>query len=96
MHGWHVKFGAVLLACLWGFSSLPVNAACPAVPVGFTLPPPERLQVDLVRELKATWQAGGEITLICAPDGSPRVGRLMQSPHVPQLQNKPAVPNISR
>lgn len=59
---------------------LPANAACPPVPVGFTLPSPTCQQVDLVRELDAPWQAGGEIVLTCAPDGSPRAGRLAQPP----------------
>jgi hypothetical protein len=64
---------------LWSVA-LSANAACPPVPAGFTLPSPTRVQVDLVRELDAAWQAGGEIVLTCAPDGSPRAGRLAQPP----------------
>ncbi len=56
------------------------GAARPPVPSGFTPPPLVRQQVDLVRELDASWQAGGEIVLICAPDGSPRAGRLQKPP----------------
>ena len=54
--------------------------ACSAVPATFSLPPATRIQVDLVRELAAPWQAGGEIVLTCAPDGSPRAGRLTLPP----------------
>jgi len=64
---------------LWSVA-LPASAACPPTPAGFTPPPATRQQVDLVRELDAPWQAGGEIVLTCAPDGSPRAGRLAQPP----------------
>lgn len=60
--------------------SLPASAVCPPVPTGYTLPPASRRQVDLVRELDAPWQAGGEIVLTCTPEGLPRAGRLAQPP----------------
>jgi len=67
-----------LLLCL--VASLPAVAACPPVPAGFMLPLPQRLPVDLVRELDQPWQAGGEIVVVCAPDGSPKAGRLPAPP----------------
>lgn len=42
-------------------------AACPAVPENFSVPPEQRVPVDLQRELAQPWQAGGEIVLICGP-----------------------------
>jgi hypothetical protein len=76
----HRKFGCALLACGLLHLAQPAFAACPAEPAGFTLPPPIRLQVDLIEELDQPWQAGGEIVLVCAPDGSPRAGRLLAPP----------------
>lgn len=57
-------------------ASQQVMAACPPVPAGFMLPLAQRLPVDLVRELDQPWQAGGEIVVVCGPDGSPMAGRL--------------------
>jgi len=71
---------AVLLACVGGLFVLPSHAACPPAPAGFAPPAEARLQVDLIHELAADWQAGGEIVVICAPDGSPRAGRLPAPP----------------
>ena len=70
--------GLWLLLCL--VASLPAMAACPPVPAGFMLPLPQRLPVDLVRELDQHWQAGGEIVVVCGPDGSPQAGRLSAPP----------------
>lgn len=39
-----------------------------------------RRPVDLERELQAPWQAGGEIAVYAAPDGSPRAGRRADPP----------------
>ena len=33
-----------------------------------------------MHELEAPWQAGGQIVLICTPEGAPKVGRLLQPP----------------
>ncbi len=74
------KFACALLACGLLHFAQPAFAACPAEPAGFLLPPPIRLQVDLIHELDQPWQAGGEIVLTCAPDGSPRAGRLSTPP----------------
>ncbi len=38
-------------------------------------PPATRAQVDLIGELERPWQAGGEIVLFAAADGTPRAGR---------------------
>ena len=44
-------------------------------------PPTEtREPVDLERELSARWQAGGEIVLFAAADGTPKVGRRATPP----------------
>lgn len=43
-------------------------------------PPPTRTQVDLIGELERPWQAGGEIVLFAAADGTPRAGRLARPP----------------
>ncbi len=56
------------------------GAACPPLPDGYSEPASTRQQVDLVRELAAPWQAGGEIVLTCAPDGTPRAGRVPRLP----------------
>lgn len=78
MLGWQYRnWLAVVASCLF---ALPASAVCPPEPAGFTLPPSVRQQVDLARELAEPWQAGGEIVLICAPDGSPRAGRLTLPP----------------
>ena len=55
-------------------------SACPPVPQGFAPPPEKREPVDLQRELAQPWQAGGEIVLICAPDGKPMAGRVPAPP----------------
>ncbi len=80
MHAGLDKLTAALSACSWFVFSLPAISACPASPADFSPPPAERRQVDLVSELAAPWQAGGEIILTCAPDGSPLAGRLTQAP----------------
>lgn len=79
MHGLLDKIGLAFAMVLFSLA-LPVRAACPATPAGFAWPSTARQQVDLVRELAAPWQAGGEIVLTCASDGSPRAGRLTQPP----------------
>lgn len=57
----------------------PVRAACPPAPDLLPLPGAGR-QVDLAWELDQPWQAGGAIVVYCAPDGSPRAGRLARPP----------------
>ena len=69
-----------LFGVLFPFIAGAAMAACPSAPAGFTAPPTVYRQVDLKRELDAPWQAGGQIVLICAPDGTPKVGRLSQPP----------------
>ncbi len=64
------QFGAVGVA--W--------AACPAQPPGVVFPVQVPLPVNLEHELEQPWQAGGEIVLFCAADGSPRAGRLPNPP----------------
>lgn len=71
----------LVVVLLFSLASAPASATCPPAPAGFALPTESRPQVDLVHELDAPWQAGGEIVVICAPDGSPRAGRL---PHPPR------------
>lgn len=68
-------FGA-LISCLAGAAV----AACPSPPADFTEPVAVHLPVDLMLELEAPWQAGGQIVLICTPEGAPKVGRLLQPP----------------
>ncbi len=46
-----------------------------APPEGVVLPPETVRPVDLERELKAPWQAGGEIVVFPGPDGRPLAGR---------------------
>lgn len=65
------RLHAMLVACL----SLPAMAAVDPLP-----PPETRAPVDLERELVAPWQAGGEIALFAAEDGTPRAGRLAAPP----------------
>ncbi len=77
-NGW--LLAALLSLLAFALLAGSASAACPPIPSGFTLPPPVRQQVDLARELDAPWQAGGEIVLACAPDGSPRAGRLHKPP----------------
>lgn len=61
----------MLLACL----------AQPALAAAGIQPPPEtRVPVDLESELRAPWQAGGEIVVFAAPDGTPRAGRRVTPP----------------
>lgn len=72
---WIPAFSA-LLNCL----SSQVIAACPPAPTGFTEPVAVQQPVDLTRELESPWQAGGQIVLICTPEGAPKVGRLLQPP----------------
>lgn len=57
------------------------GSVCSPVPADLVSLPGERQQVDLERELDQPWQAGGVIVLYCAPDGTPRAGRL---PHPPR------------
>lgn len=76
-------------AHVWALLGLPLLgpapawAACPSRPAGLMAPAVERTRVDLVRELEQPWQAGGEIVLYCAPDGTPRAGRLPGPPAGP-------------
>jgi hypothetical protein len=78
------KLGISLLIFAGFILCQPAAAACPPPPDGFTLPPPERQQVDLEYELDQPWQAGGEIVLICGPDGLPKAGRLSAPPKTPK------------
>jgi hypothetical protein len=56
------------------------SAACPPPPKDFSLPPAQRQQVDLERELQHPWQAGGEVVVTCRPDGWPQAGRRAAPP----------------
>lgn len=69
-------FFSALISCLAG----PAMAACPLPPADFTEPVAVQPPLDLMRELEAPWQAGGQIVLICTPEGAPKVGRLLQAP----------------
>jgi hypothetical protein len=64
------------------FALMPIAAwaACPPPPKDFSLPPPQRSQVDLVRELAQPWQAGGEIVVSCRADSWPQAGRRATPP----------------
>lgn len=66
--------GPLLLTLLWPSATAAMMDAPP--------PPPAetRQPVDLERELRAPWQAGGEIILYAAPDGGPRAGRRTTPP----------------
>ena len=44
------------------------------------MPPTQHHQVDLVWELAQPWQAGGEIVVVCRPDGWPQAGRRGKPP----------------
>ena len=69
--------------CLLLFAGLavpPAWADCPPPPPDLVYPPEARWSVDMERELGQPWQAGGEIVVFCAPNGSPRVGRLPAPP----------------
>lgn len=66
-----------LVFCLL-FSLSVARADCTAT--GAVPPLPTRIQVDLVQELQQPWQAGGRIVVYCAPDGTPRAGRLPAPP----------------
>ncbi|MDD5388083.1 MAG: hypothetical protein PHD37_01970 [Gallionellaceae bacterium] len=75
------SFAAIFTLLLLSFcSTAGAWAACPVVPDGFAMPPRQRVQVDLKRELAQPWQAGGEIVLICgsgkAASAQPLAGRL--------------------
>lgn len=74
------RYARLALLASAGFLFNPSLHACPPTPTGFTLPSPARQPVDLTREFASAWQAGGKIVLTCAPDGTPRVGRLAQAP----------------
>ena len=69
-------FFSVLISCLAGTAI----AACPPLPADFTEPVAVHQPVDLMLELEAPWQAGGQIVLICTPTGTPKVGRLLKAP----------------
>ncbi|MEW5787668.1 MAG: hypothetical protein AB1899_07425 [Pseudomonadota bacterium] len=56
------------------------QAACPPLPADLQPLAGERRAVELAWELDQPWQAGGAIVLYCAPDGSPRAGRLAAPP----------------
>ena len=75
-YGWLLS-GLVGLACL---ATEPARAACPPRLPDVAAPLEVPLSVDMERELEQAWQAGGEIVVFCAPDGSPRVGRLPAPP----------------
>lgn len=65
-----------LIACLPLFAA----AVCPAPPKDYTPPPERRVQVDLIAELARPWQAGGEVVVICGPQGWPQAGRRAAPP----------------
>jgi hypothetical protein len=56
------------------------RAACPSQPLGVVLPSETIQPVDLEREFEHPWQAGGRIVVFCAPDGTPRAGRVPDPP----------------
>lgn len=70
---------SVLILVLAGLPGA-VSAACPPPPSDFSLPPAQRQQVDLERELAQPWQAGGELVVTCRPDGWPQAGRRAAPP----------------
>lgn len=82
MRCWQDRAWLAVAASLLSLLSVapPASAACPPAPTDFTPPPRVYQRVDLARELDAPWQAGGEIVLTCAPDGSPTAGRLTRPP----------------
>jgi len=70
----------ITLTLLFGLAAGDVSADCPPTPTDFAPPSAERQPVDLEQALDASWQAGGEIVLTCAPNGTPRAGRLTRPP----------------
>ena len=63
-----------------GWSSGPASAVCPPPPADLVLPPEPRVAVDLEAAFEQPWQAGGRVVVFCAPDGSPRAGRVPVPP----------------
>lgn len=66
-----LSLAAVLL------TALAISTRVPAVspPEGVSLPSEGQRPVDLEQELRAPWQAGGEIVVFAGPDGRPLAGR---------------------
>jgi hypothetical protein len=77
-----VTYPFLIAVLFWLVSALtaPVHSACPQGPPDLVPPPAMRQQVDLIAELAAPRQAGGEIAVYCAPDGTPRAGRRARPP----------------
>lgn len=79
-----IRFGLILPILLLAFTRVyaagEARAACPPQPPGIVFPQETPQPVDLERELEQAWQAGGRIVVFCAPDGSPRAGRLPEPP----------------
>ncbi len=65
---------------LFGLTSLLAVAWAQSVADDIQLPSENRTPVDLERELKAPWQAGGEIVVFASADRAPRAGRLVAPP----------------
>jgi hypothetical protein len=84
--GWKKRLNMALCLGASLLCSLSALASCPPTPAGLVLPLAVRVQVDLLRELEQPWQAGGEIVLSCAPDGSPKVGRLSSPPETTEQE----------
>lgn len=66
---------AIAAACV-----APAGLAVHAQPDAIHLPPASIRPVDLEQELRAPWQAGGEIVLFPGPDGRPLAGRRTHPP----------------
>lgn len=75
-----VPFFLTVALCLAMMPASPARAACPLPSADLTPPPLTRQQVDLIAELAAPWQAGGEIGIACWPDGTPLAGRRPRPP----------------
>ncbi len=84
--GWKRRLKMALCLGVSLLCSLSAQASCPPPPAGFALPLAARVQVDLLRELEQPWQAGGKLVLSCAPDGSPKAGRLSSTPETAEQE----------
>lgn len=74
---------ALGMLCVGLLLAVGARAACPPPPPGLVMPAASRTPVDLEAEFAGPWQAGGAIVLFCAPEGTPRAGRLAEPPKNP-------------
>lgn len=77
---WNHALPRALLAVLLLAASVCGPVLAEATPQAIQPPSDTRQPVDLERELGARWQAGGEIVLSAADDGTPQVGRRATPP----------------